>query len=194
MAATADWIEARVEVPRKTWTRDEVHALVEAGIVNAEKWELIDGELIDWMSKKHPHIFWQHLALIWLHRVFGGEYVRVESPTDVLAEDNFRNEPEPDLAVTVRSIREYTENPPPNEIRLAIEVSDSSLDFDLTVKMRLYARAEIVEYWVLNVRDKQVVVHREPKGGVYTNLVIYNADEEFSPLAATGAMFCLNRL
>jgi Uma2 family endonuclease len=182
------------DVPRKLWTREEAHALADLGFPNAEKLELIDGELIDRMGKKHPHVFWHHLVLAWLHAKFGEEYVRTESPIDVSTEDNPKSEPEPDLAVTARSIREYTTNPSPQELRLVIEISDSTLEYDLHVKAPIYARAEIVEYWVIDIPGRQVHVHRAPALGVYTSIVRYGFADNITPLAGADALFCMERL
>ncbi len=194
MRAVADPTEATIAISRKIWTREEAHALVDLGFPNAEKLELINGELIDRMGKKHLHVLWQVLAMNWLQTAFGPEYVRSEAPTDVAAEDNVHNEPEPDLMVTVNSIREYESTPLPQDIRLLIEVSDSTVQFDLKVKAKLYARAEIIEYWVINIPDKQLVVHREPMNGVYSDVRTYASNEEVAPLAAPDARFCLDRL
>src|ERR1035438_9457213 len=98
-----------LDVPRKIWTREEAHALADLGFPNASKLELIDGELLDRMGKKRPHVLWQHLILTWLRAQFSDEHVQMESPIDVSAEDNTRSEPEPDLIVTAKSIRDYTE-------------------------------------------------------------------------------------
>ena len=194
MRAVADSTEAPVEILRKVWTREEAHALVDLGFPNAEKLELINGELIDRMGKKHPHVLWQMLALEWLRTTFGPEYARSEAPLEVATEDRILNEPEPDLIVTVKSIREYEATPLPQDIRLVIEVSDSTLQFDLRVKAKLYARAEIVEYWVINIPKKQLIVHREPMNGVFSEVRTFASNEEVSPLAAPDARFCLDRL
>jgi Uma2 family endonuclease len=66
------------------------------------------------------------------------------------------NEPEPDLLVTKRSIRDYNSIPTRDDLWLVIEVSDTTLQFDLTVKAHLYARAGIVEYWVVAVQEKSL--------------------------------------
>ncbi len=178
----------------KTWTRTEVHALVDLKFQNAEKLELINGNLFDKMGKKRPHVIWQHRILWWLQSVFGPEFVESESPTDVSPEDNLISEPEPDLKVTTRPIQNYTTNPPPQDMRLVVEISDSTLHFDLKVKAGLYARAAIIEYWVVNIPDKQVVVHREPREGMYHSIVTYESDAEVAPSAAPAANMCLSRL
>ncbi len=187
-------MRAEVDIPRKVWTREEAHALVDLGFPNAEKLELINGDLIDRMGKKHPHLLWQHLILTWLQHVFGNERVRLESPTDVSAEDMLRNEPEPDLMVTEKSIREYDSIPLPSDLLLAIEIADSTLQFDLRVKGALYARAEIREYWVVDVQGKRLIVHRNPQNGSYSSVKTYLANQEVSPLAAPEARFCMDRL
>ena len=92
-------VEEMVTVPRKLWTREEAHALVDLGFPNAEKLELIEGELINRMGKKHVHLLWQNLMHEWLRMVFGSEFVRTQSPTDVAPGDNQHNETEPDFVV-----------------------------------------------------------------------------------------------
>ena len=183
-----------LDVPRKIWTREEAHALADLGFPNASKLELIDGELLDRMGKKRPHVLWQHLILTWLHAQFSDEHVQMESPIDVSAEDNTRSEPEPDLIVTAKSIRDYTGNPPPQDLRLVIEVSDSTVNYDLQSKAPLYARAEIIEYWVIDIPDSVVHVHRDPARGAYTSVVKYSFSQEITPLANPDALFCMERL
>ncbi len=183
-----------LEVPRKLWTRDEAHALVDMGFPNAEKLELIAGELIDRMGKKHPHNLWQNLIHAWLQQKFGTEYVQMESSIYVAAEDNLRNEPEPDLIVTARSIRAYEDNVTPEEIRLLIEVADSTVNFDLNQKAELYARAGIADYWVVDIPARLVHVHRAPKQGAYSNVLQYSFSRQISPLAAPNAVLCMEAL
>ncbi len=56
MQAVAIPLEAEVEIPRKVWTREEAHALLDLGFPNADRLELINGDLINHMGKKHPHV------------------------------------------------------------------------------------------------------------------------------------------
>jgi Uma2 family endonuclease len=187
-------VATALEIPRKVWTREDAHALADSGFPNASKLELINGDLIDHMGKKRPHVIWQKLILVWLHATFGVEYVDTESPIDVSAADNLLNEPEPDLLVTVKDTREYATNPTPQELLLLIEVSDSTLNFDLTVKAPLYARAGILDYWVVDIQNSLVHVHRAPLQGIYASVLKYGFNEDISPLAKPGAIFCAERL
>ncbi len=191
MQTVADLLDAEVGIPRKVWTREEAHALVEAGIPNAEKWELIEGDIIDRMGKKRPHVIWQKRVHEQLARIFGAERVEAEAPTDVATIDNTTSEPEPDLKVLRRPSEEYSSNPQPEDVLLAVEISDSTVRFDLTVKARVYARAGIIEYWVVDIQRKQVIVHRAPIDGLYTSVMAFGFDEEVSPMAAPEARFCL---
>lgn len=160
------------DIPRKRWTREEAHALVDQGFQNAEKWELIEGELIDKIGKKRPHIIWQSKVRHWLEEAFCWQRVESESPNNVAPNDNVRNEPEPDLKVLRNTAQTFTDNPLPEDILLMVEISDSTVRFDLKVKAPLYARAAISEYWVVDIPGNRLVVHRQPEGGQYKALFL----------------------
>ena len=181
-------------LPVKLWTRDELHNLVEAGIPNAEHWELIEGALFNRMGKGPNHVLWCNLVLYWLQDTFGREHVRKEDPTEIAQDDQTYSEPEPDLMVTKKSLREYDATPQPEDILLAIEIADTTLPLDLGAKARLYARAGIMDYWVVDINTKQITVHRSPQEGTYRHIQIFEANRSFSPLALPAAAFQLDRL
>jgi Uma2 family endonuclease len=81
-------------------------------------------------------------------------------------------------------------NPQPEDVQLLVEISDSTLNYDLSVKAALYARAGIVEYWVLDVNGRRLIVHREPEGDGYLSITVYVEDELVAPLVAPKAEFC----
>ena len=177
-------LPAQVVPPRKRWTRSEYEEL--SSILLDGQWlELIDGELIDKMGKKRPHV--NSLALLhgWLIGVFGVRSVNQKTPIDVAPEDNPSNQPEPDLIVLKRDLSHFIkEDPQPDDLHLAVEVADSTLGLDLCAKAALYARAGIVEYWVLDVAGRRMIVHRDPQHGTYASVVAYGAEESVAPLAA----------
>jgi Uma2 family endonuclease len=81
------------------------------------------------------------------------------------------SEPQPDLALVRRPWDGYPHtHPGPGDIFLLIEVSDSSLNFDSTVKLELYARAGIQEVWMVDLTTDRVLVHRHPSGGSYASV------------------------
>ena len=116
-----------------------------------------------------------------------------ECAIDVAPEDNPTNEPQPDLVVFKQPSNFLTSrNPRPQDLHLVIEVSDTSLYFDLTKKAALYARAGIVEYWVLDVVGRKLFVHRDPQAGKYQSITEYAEQESVAPLAAPDAEFLVS--
>jgi len=107
------------------------------------------------------------------------ERQNLAAPIDVAPEDNPTNEPEPDVIVLKRQLSHF----------LVVEIADTSLNFDLTTKAALYARAGIAEYWVLDVTGRRLLVHRDPKSSEYASIVAYGERESVAPLAAPQAEF-----
>ena len=177
-------IAAPLDPPRKRWTREECEVMVKSGL-DIERWELIDGDLISRMSKNRPHVNVTAFLAAWLYRIFGFDFVLQEAPINVAAFDNPTNEPEPDLCILRMPYREFrTSNPGPADLHLVIEISDSTLDFDLRTKAQIYARAGIIEYWVVDVNRQRLIVHRDPSAGAYKSITEYAGSEQVTLLAA----------
>jgi Uma2 family endonuclease len=173
------------EPRRKVWTRAEVDALTSIGLFDQQKFELVEGELINTMGKRPAHVASLLFLRDWLAAIFGLPFVRHESPINVAPEDNAINEPEPDVILAKHENSHFIrEHPKPEDIRLLVEISDSTLSFDLRNKAALYARAGIVEYWVLDIRGRRIFVHREPAEGRYASVAVYNFNENVAPLCA----------
>jgi Uma2 family endonuclease len=176
--------------PRKRWTRAECKALETTGLWDRDRLELIEGELIVKMSKNRPHMLVFMSVMKWLVGLMDPMYLNSEGPIDVAPEDNPTSEPEPDIAVLAKPGTEYPNaNPPASDIRLVVEVSDSTLAFNLGPKARLYARASIPEYWVFDVADRRLIVHRDPRAGSYSDVKAYAEGEIVNPLAMPEASF-----
>ena len=176
--------------PRKRWSRPECDRLEALGIFEQQRVELIEGELIDKMGKNRPHVDTLTLLFGWLIQVFGLRFVNTEAPIDVAPEDNPANQPQPDLIVLKRDYSTFrSATPQPQDLDLVIEIADTSLAFDLTVKAALYARAAIVEYWVLDVPGHRLIVHRDPQSGQYGSVTAYNEQEGIAPLGAPDSTF-----
>jgi Uma2 family endonuclease len=179
-----------IDSRRKKWTREECAVIEASGAWDQQNLELVEGELISTMGKNRPHTNVLILVQGWLVEVFGLQYVNPETPIDVSPEDNPTSEPQPDLIVLSRPSRDIRAgNPQPAELRLVVEISDSSLGFDLTVKADLYARAGIADYWVVDVAAEKFVVHRNPANGKYQSVTVYSKHESVSPLAAPKSAF-----
>lgn len=171
--------------PRKKWTRAECEFLETSGLLDQQNLELVEGELINKMGKNRPHTNSLVLLMNWLMQTFGPLFINPETPIDISPEDNPTNEPQPDIIVLQRELSHFLlANPKPEDLRLVVEVADTSLQFDLTTKAALYARAGIAEYWVLDVAGRRLLVHREPTAGRYASVIAYGESESVAPLAA----------
>lgn len=118
-----------------------------------------------------------------LANVFGLERLMIQLPVRLQDEIGRRSEPLPDVAVTREGYIAYDENPAADDLLLVIEVSDSSIRPDLTSIALLYAKAEISEYWVVDVDKRRVIVHRDPSQEGYREIMEWKQGETVSPLA-----------
>ncbi len=153
-----------------------------------ERLELIEGEVIDKMSpQESPHATGTWLSADAVNRLFTEGYiVRTQLPLVF----GPHSKPEPDIAVVTGTARDYARAHPTTAV-LIIEVSDSTLRYDRTTKAALYARAGIADYWILNLNDRVLEVHRQssemadqPLGWGYRSITRHIETDAVSPLAA----------
>jgi Uma2 family endonuclease len=141
---------------------ERYHEMIEAGVLTEDDpVELLEGLLVEKMSKTPPHVFTTQRARKDLERLApAGWFVNTHDP--VTTSDS---EPEPDLSVARGDPRQYqTRHPGPQDLALVVEVSDSSLQRDRTLKLRLYARAMIPIYWIVNLVEGHIEVYTDPTG------------------------------
>jgi Uma2 family endonuclease len=122
----------------------------------------------------HADVVWR-LSELFMVALQGRAVVRCQLPV-ALSEES---EPEPDLVVSPPGnySREH-----PAEAHLIVEVADSSLRKDRRIKEALYAAAGVPEYWLVNLVDKVVEVHREPGPDGYASIVRARRGESIAPL------------
>lgn len=150
----------RVTAPQvRLWTREEYYRMAEAGIFAPdERVELIEGEIVAMAAQGSLHATAVQLAPEALRVAFGGGFqVRSQLPLSLGA----HSEPEPDAAVVPGAPRDYADAHPTMAL-LVVEVADETLAFDRGRKASLYAKAGIPEYWVLNLPERVLKVHRDP--------------------------------
>ncbi|HBL12777.1 MAG TPA: hypothetical protein DD379_15520, partial [Cyanobacteria bacterium UBA11162] len=100
----------------------------------------------------------------------------------------------PDIAIVQRLGREYLEHHPyPKNIFWLIEYSDSSLEKDLEIKTKIYAEVGIPEYWVVNLKRRQLVVFRQPQDGEYASKFTVSGGTVY-PLAFPDVAIWVNRI
>ena len=149
------------------WTVDEYHCMIAAGILDQKEVELLKGEIVEMPPEGEPHAYFSSEAGDYLTRLLG-ERAMIRHSKPITLPNN--SEPEPDIAIVQRLGREYLEHHPyPSNIFWLIEYSDSSLDKDLELKTQVYAEAFILEYWVVNLRRRQLIVFLDPQDGEYAS-------------------------
>src|SRR5260370_17023671 len=118
--------------PRKRFRRREVESMVESGLFDGQRYELIDGDLIEKSRQTPKHAFAIQLLFSWLANFVNAGLIRVRFPIEVAGEDREWSEPEPDLAVLGEGKAGYNEerHPRGDEPLLVVEGADSSLSFD----------------------------------------------------------------
>jgi Uma2 family endonuclease len=158
-----------VGVARRLFTREEYHRMAEVGILTErDRVELIRGEIVTKVTQGRRHrAFIDNLNQLLVVRLAGRAIVGVQGPL-ALTDDT---EPEPDLAILRRRTIPYKEQEAwANDALLLVEVSESSLAYDRSTKLALYAEAGVPEYWIVDCRAEAVEVHRTPQGGGYRDV------------------------
>jgi Uma2 family endonuclease len=150
--------------------------MVEAGILTAaDKVELLENYVVLKMAKNPPHDGTIDLVKEALAKLPTGWMLRVQQ-TVVLTD----SQPEPDFAVVRGNARSFlARHPTAADVGLLIEVADSSLLRDQRDKTRIYARAGIPIYWIINLVDRRVEVYTQPSGP--TVAPAYGAFQTFQP-------------
>ena len=173
------------------WTRAEYYRLDELGIFHPdERLELVGGQIVVKERQSPAHATAIMLAREALEHVFGpGWDVRTRAPITLDEE----SEPEPDVAVVPGGPRDYLAAHPSCP-PLVLEVAEATLAFDRDHKSSLYAQAQIPDYWLINLPDHVVQVHRDPTpdadtpyGWRYTTTLVLRGDEFVTSLARPSA-------
>ena len=165
------------EIARYSFTADEFQRMGEAGIFRQDaRLELIEGEIIEMSPIGSPHAACVKLLSGLLHRFFGDTLiVGVQDPIRL----NDFSEPQPDLSLLRRRVDYYRErHPTPADVLLLIEVADTTVVKDRTIKIPLYARAGIAEAWLVNIPDERVEVYSNPAGGAYQRAEVFGRGDE----------------
>ena len=174
------------------WTRDDCRKFEVSGDLNY-CYELVEG-VINRVGQNLPYAIVVRLITKWLFATFEDEFFVTQTSIDVRPEDNPTSEPMPDAIVLSKPDREFAGNPKPEEIQLLIEVSSTTLNYDLTTKAALYARAGIVEYWVVDVNARELIVLQSPENGKFLNIFTYVEGHQVAPLCARDKPILISRL
>ena len=141
---------------------DKYHSMIENGILTDEDpVELLEGWLVFKMPKNPPHRAATRIVRMAIESILpSGWYVDSQEPIAL-----FDSEPEPDVVVVRGDTRQYLDrHPGAEDIALVVEVSDTTLQRDRSLKKRIYARAGIPIYWIVNLLDRQIEEYTQPFG------------------------------
>jgi Uma2 family endonuclease len=167
-------------VSRRRFTVHDYHRMGAAGILSpTDRVELIDGEIVTKMAIGPRHgacVDRANRALT--TAVDTSAIVRVQGSVRL----NLFNEPEPDIALLRPRDDFYrSAHPGPADILLVVEVAESSIDFDREIKARVYARAGLPEYWLVDLNEDLVHVHADPHNGIFRAVASYRREQSITP-------------
>jgi Uma2 family endonuclease len=155
-----------IPFPRRPLTVEMYHALAEKGLLGeGDRVELINGDLVPMSPLGSPHSACVRRLDKQLHRLRLAEVqISIQNPVQL----NEQSEPEPDVAI-LKHREDFYEaaHPRPQDVLLLIEVADSSLEKDRSIKLEGYAQAGIAEYWIINLVDRQIEIYTQPQDQVY---------------------------
>ena len=181
------------DVPtRRKLDVDIYYRMADAGILGEDdRVELIDGEIIDMAPIGQGHAAVVGGLTRSLVMACGNKaIVWVQNPVRL----DRLNEPQPDFAVLRPRPDFYAtgDRPGPADVLLLVEVADSSLRFDLTVKLPLYARAGIAELWIVDLKRRALDAFRRPAGGGYAEVTTHRPGDRLALSAAPGITVSLD--
>lgn len=156
---------------RRPITADEYERMGEFGIFDRdENIELIDGEIIVMPPMNPPHFgSIARITELFVRRLNAFAIVTPQLPIRI----STFSEPQPDFALLRRSDDFYsTRRPTPNDVIAFVECADSSLRYDRGTKLRAYAKADVREYWIVNLSERCIEIHREPHELGYRSRIV----------------------
>jgi len=147
-------------------TVEEYHRMAEAGIFGPEpRLELLEGVLIDKMTKNPPHILATDLLDDLFHHLLprgSGYCISMGNPVTIEDRDG---EPEPDAMILRGNLRDYTgRRRNPADAALVVEVANTSYAYDRFSKWVTYAGARVPIYWIVDLGQRRLEIHSQPAG------------------------------
>lgn len=177
-----------IDTPRKTeqsalnlWriSVERFQDWIERGVITEnDNVELIEGKIVGKEVVNPPHATMTELVIEMLRENVGkGHFIGSQRP--IVLKDS---QPEPDVMLIAGKIRDYRHShPTPQQVPLVVEVSDSTLDYDRSVKQRIYARSNVQTYWIVNLPERKVEVYTKPDiqadEALYLRLALYIGDD-----------------
>lgn len=148
------------------WTTERYHQAIDAGLFDEQPVELLRGDIVVMPPERELHAYYNSEVGDYLRTMFGNR-VKIREAHPITLPNN--SEPAPDLAIVKPLGAVYLEHHPyPDDIFWLIEFSNTTLSQDLNEKKAVYGEANILEYWVVNLKDRELKVFRDLENGHYT--------------------------
>jgi len=183
----------RMESARKLFTTDDVLKMAEAGLFGPEeRIELIDGEIIEMTPVGDRHIMCVNRATAFFSEAFGRTaIVRIQNALRL----NIHNMPQPDAVVFKPRGDFYASGAPtPADVLFLVEVSDSTIRRDRSIKLPRFATYGIPEVWIEDLKHDLILVYRDPEGNQYQTQFTVRRGDSVSPLAFPNSTFLVDDL
>ena len=171
--------EEEPEPQIRLWSIADYHQMIESGILDEDdRVELLEGKIVCMSPQRPFHAASVQRSSRLLFKLLGDRAeIRIQLPV-ILGDDS---EPEPDVAVVRFDDNEYSfRHPEAADIYLLIEVADSTIAKDRQQKARIYAKNQVLEYWILDVQKRQVYVFRQPDDGIYGEQIVLSSSDRFA--------------
>lgn len=178
--------EENIREPEKIkWTKEEYHQLAELGFFEGKRTEFLQGEIFEMPTMNSPHATGLTLTDDALRKIFSESFVvRNQMPM------NFGTEFEvvPDIVIVKGKARDFLKAHP-KTADLIVEISDTTLSYDRNRKASLFAKNDIEDYWILNLKNGRLEVYRRPiedenafHGFSYAEILIFTEKNSVAPL------------
>lgn len=182
-----------VKMERRLWTVDEFHHMAKAGILHEEdRLELIEGDIVTMSPIGVRHMACGNKLTDTFSASFTGKaIISVQNPLAVSKE----SEPVPDIVLFKYRDDFYADEMPEiSDVLLVVEVADTTIAYDRNVKRPLYARAGIPDYWLVNLVDNVIEIHREPEDDTYTKITTAYRSDSVTAVAFPDTPFAVTDL
>jgi Uma2 family endonuclease len=176
-------------LPRWRWTVAEIEKLAAGHLHEDERIELLGGEIVPMSPKWRRHEIIRTKLAFRFSKLAPSGVIVASGPQFNLSPDTFTN---PDILVHPMAIK--TPDVGGGDALLVVEVSDTSLSYDLKTKLPLYASYGVREYWVINAANGVTAVHRQPSGNAYAFAEEFPPDARLVPSLVPALDVSLNAL
>ncbi|MEH1921860.1 Uma2 family endonuclease [Nostoc sp.] len=182
-----------VQLLRRKFTIEQYHKMVESGILTEDdRVELIRGEIIDMSPIGTKHAACVNRLINLLVQLLGKRVI-VAAQNPVALNDN--SQPQPDVALLKPRDDFYaTAHPQPQDIFLLIEVADSTVMYDREEKIPLYAEANIIEVWLVDINEQIVEVYQQPTAAGYQLMQKFASGQTLSIKAFPNVNITVNEI